>query len=65
MASAAGDDWAKVVAGGNGEVVGELYEECIGAKKHLVAGVSARHRCTPIKLICYWIVGAMVETIIG
>ena len=45
MASAEGDDWTPIVSGGSEEVVGEVgmravdYEECIGAKKHLVLGV--------------------------
>jgi hypothetical protein len=42
------DDWATAIAGGSEEVVGELgmrgvpdYVEFIGAKKHLVLGLSS------------------------
>jgi hypothetical protein len=46
LASAKGDDRTAIVSGGSEEVAGELgiravpdYEECIGAKKHLVLGL--------------------------
>jgi hypothetical protein len=42
------------------------YEEFIGAKKHLVLGLLSHAGSPPkrIMLICDWIIGTMVETII-
>jgi hypothetical protein len=42
----------------------EHYEECIGAKKHLVLGLLSHTAPPTVKLICHWIIGTTVEAII-